>query len=204
MALEAQKDLLVIQGQLIDGVWFLLRSDDVNGVVSHLHLIPAMARLVQLHVLLRTVVPFLVINLEHRQDILGQDVLGLHKDLPASPGAGSLGTYVVQIHGSGLVPGVFDRLGHRESNMRACLVTLTFPVLFRLESDQVEFVSQFVQKNAALTGELGHDAPSVSHRHGDASVNGQLRGLDDDPHVVPPELLPEAANTVIIKVMKFI
>ena len=118
--------------------------------------------------------PGLVIDLEH---ILGQAVLGLHKDLPASPGAGSLGTYVVQIHGSGiLVPGVFDRLGHRESNMRACLVTLGSPVLFRLESDQVEFVSHAVQNNAVLTGELGHDAPPVSHRHGDASVNVQLRG----------------------------
>ena len=64
--------------------------------------------------------PGLVIDLEH---ILGQAVLGLHKDLPASPGAGSLGTYVVQIHGSGiLVPGVSDRLGHREPNRRACLV----------------------------------------------------------------------------------
>ena len=125
--------------------------------------------------------PGLVIDLEH---ILGQAVLGLHKDLPASPGAGSLGTYVVQIHGSGLAPGVFDRLGHRESNMRACLVTLGSPVLFRLESDQVEFVSHAVQNNAVLTGELGHDAPPVSHRHGDVSVNVQLRGLDDDPHVV--------------------
>ena len=65
--------------------------------------------------------------------------------------------------------------------------------MFRLESDQVELVSQFAQNNTAQTGKLGHVAPPVSHRHGDVSVNVQVRGLVDDPHVVllaDEELLP--------------
>ena len=65
--------------------------------------------------------------------------------------------------------------------------------MFRLESDQVELVSQFAQNNTAQTGKLGHVAPPVSHRHGDVSVNVQVRGLVDDPQVVllvDDELLP--------------
>ena len=95
MALEAQKDLLVILGQLVDEGWILLRSDDVNGVVSHLHLIPAMARLVQLLVLLRPVVASLVIDLEHRPDILGQALLGLYKDLSSSPSSPFTVSFIV-------------------------------------------------------------------------------------------------------------
>ena len=85
--------MFVFQGQLVDRGFVLCWSYDVDGVVPYFHLFTA--GLGQLLVIIRPVVAILVINLEYGADILGQAVLGLHEDLAASPGAGSLGTYVV-------------------------------------------------------------------------------------------------------------